>query len=90
MIGGLAENEAIHKALVAFAALVALIGVLQSPASFRAVFTAVAGVGVALLASGAFVEALEAYETPLTVAGALVLVTAHILRWRASGRAAAA
>lgn len=89
LIGALAENEALHKALVVFAALAAVIGVFQSAKSTRWLFAAAAGAGVLLLASGAFVESLEDLETPLTVLGALILAGAHIYRWRASGVSAA-
>ena len=38
-------------------------------------------VGFSLLVAGAFVEVLHDYETLLTVAGALVLATGHVVRW---------
>ncbi len=89
LLGSLAENEAVHKALVIFAALAAGIGIAQSRAALRWRFAAAAGAGVLLLGAGAFVEALEDLETPLTVLGALVLAGAHVYRWRATRLGAA-
>ena len=89
LAGALAENEAVHQALVVFAAFAAGIGVLQSAGRVRGVFAVTAGVGVLLLACGAFVEALHDLETPLTVLGAVVLAGGHVYRWRAAGLGAA-
>ena len=88
LAGALAENEAAHQALVLCAALAAAIGVIQSASQVRWPFAVAAVAGLALLASGAFVEALHDLETPLTILGALVLAGAHVYRWRASAGAA--
>jgi len=82
--GAVAEMEAVHKGLVIFAGLAAGIGVVQGPAAVRMRFAVVAGAGVAILTAGAFVEAFHDFETPLTVVGAGILASAHILRWRAT------
>lgn len=82
--GVIAEMEAVHQALVGFAALAAGVGLVQGPARVRALFAMTAGAGVALLTVGAFVEAFHDFETPLTLTGAAILAGAHILRWRAA------
>ena len=45
-------------------------------------FIGLAPLGLSLLIAGAFVETFHHIETPLSVAGAILLATAHICRWR--------
>ncbi|MEO1039447.1 MAG: MerC domain-containing protein [Pseudomonadota bacterium] len=83
LAGALAEAEWIHRLLVIMAALVAAFAFFTDrTGTGRAQFALLAGGGVALLVAGAFVEVLHDWETPLTVAGAVLLSIAHILRWR--------
>ena len=78
-LGVLAEAEWLHKAFVFAALPFSLIALASKQTS------AVAGglivVGFSLLVAGAFVEALHDYETLLTVTGAIVLASGHVVRW---------
>ena len=80
LAASIAEMETLHKAFVVFAALAAGVALAQGPMRLR--FGVIAGLGLALLIAGAFVEALHDHETSLTVVGAVILAGAHILRWR--------
>lgn len=78
-----ADAEWLHQVFVGLAVLAsggAMLAELQHRRG--AVFIAQAALGLALLALGAFVEALHDYETVLTVAGALILALAHVWRLR--------
>ncbi len=84
VLGLVAEAEWIHWALVSLAAPIALMAI--APA-FRARprpwgVLALALTGLALLVSSALGLFGEAVEVWFTTAGALTLVTAHILNWR--------
>ncbi|MEM1150399.1 MAG: MerC domain-containing protein [Pseudomonadota bacterium] len=82
VLAPVAESELVHKALVVLVIPVCVIAFLNSkPGRERIVFGLFAALGAALLVVGAFVEAFEDYETPLTVAGALLLVCGHAFRW---------
>ena len=85
ILGAIAEMEVIHRGFVVFAAFAAVVGLLQASSNLRVVFGAIAAIGLTLLIAGAFVEAFHDIEVPLTVAGALVLSAAHIIRWRYNG-----
>ncbi|MEM7329882.1 MAG: MerC domain-containing protein [Pseudomonadota bacterium] len=74
-----AEAEWLHKAFVIAALPFSLIGLQSKRVSWATSVLIVSG--LAMLLAGAFVEALHDYETLLTVAGALVLATGHIMRW---------
>ena len=77
-----AENEAVHRMLVLLAAPVSLWVVWKAwSTKGHGVFIAAALIGLGLLFLGAFVEATEAYEEPITVAGAALLGCAHLWRW---------
>lgn len=81
--GSLAENEWLHRGFVLLAVPLSFFAILRSDGlSNRALFTALAILGLALLVLGAFVEQLHDYEVHLTVAGAVLLSVAHLLRWR--------
>jgi len=77
-----AENEAIHKVLVLLAAP-ATIWVMRQSRSManQRAFRAVAGLALALLFASAFLEPLESVEEPVTIAGALLLGSAHLWHW---------
>lgn len=77
----LSENEIIHKALVFLAiipAAFAFSGRITSKFSFLIRIVGMAG--IALLFLGAFVERLHDFETLLTLTGATLLTSAHVLR----------
>ncbi len=78
-----AEAEWVHKVFVALAFPVSGFAIWQCLRSPRRhyVFIGLALIGLALLGAGAFIHDLEAYETPLTVLGGVVLGSAHIIHW---------
>ena len=85
MLGAFSEAEWVHWLFVALAAPIsayALSKRLREPVSF-ALFL-LAGVGIAALAAGAAGWPSERHETALTVAGGLVLASAHVWNWRRS------
>lgn len=82
-----AENEWAHKALVAVALPLSGFAIWRSLVARRdGTFVLLALAGLALLVAAAFFAFLSAFETPLTVAGALMLALAHVFRWRAHRR----
>ncbi|MEM8547455.1 MAG: MerC domain-containing protein [Pseudomonadota bacterium] len=81
LIAPFAENELVHKALVLVAVPVSgWVIYTDAGRAGRRPFVATAVAGLALLICGAFIEPLEDYETPLTVAGSLLVASAHL--WR--------
>ncbi len=77
-----AENELVHRILVLLAAPATLWVVRTSWGhNGSSLFIGAALTGLGLLVLGAFVEPLEAYEQPITVAGAVLLGSAHLARW---------
>jgi len=77
-----AENEWVHKLLVLMAAPVSLMVVrMARSTNGGSLFIAAALAGLALLFLGAFVSAVSAYEESITVAGAVLLASAHLWRW---------
>lgn len=79
----LSDAEWLHKAFV-LTALPLSGWVIFQESVFRRVtwFIPLALGGLALLLAAAFAEPLHDYETPLTIAGAVLLASAHGLRWR--------
>lgn len=77
-----AEQEWVHQ-IFALSALPVTAFAMTRPFQdcARNAFMLLAGTGLALLIGAAFLEPLHGVETPLTVAGALLLATAHIRRW---------
>lgn len=74
-----AENELAHKLIVLAAVPVSLRVIWKTlPLAENKLFIGVVSAGLALLLLAAFIEALSAYEQPITVAGALLLSTGHI------------
>ena len=78
-LGVLAEAEWLHKAFVIAALPFALIALSSKQTGIIASSMIVTGFG--LLVAGAFVEALHDYETLLTVIGAIILASGHLVRW---------
>lgn len=78
--GTWAEAEWLHKTFVVAAFPFSLIR-LTSPAANAAVAALIVS-GLWLLAGAAFVEQLHDLETPLTVLGAIMLSSGHLLGWR--------
>jgi hypothetical protein len=80
--GVLAEMEWIHKALVLTALPITALAIARHrTGKVRFSFVLPAVLGLALLLAAGFVEELHEFETPLTVAGAVLLASAHIWRW---------
>ena len=75
-----AESELVHQILVLLAAPVSL-WVVRKAGAGSGLFVAAALTGLGLLMLGAFVGAVAAYEEPITVAGAVLLGSAHLWRW---------
>ena len=83
MLGAVAEAEWLHRIFVIGAIVVGGYAfVTMKNTSTRLIFAATAVIGLALLVAGAFVEAFHDYEVLLTVIGAVVLIVAHMIRWR--------
>ena len=83
-LGAAADMEWLHKAFVlmaAFLVVFALATAQKHPS--RTPFLMLASTGLGLLFAGAFVEALHDHETLLTTIGAVLLASAHLIRWRA-------
>ncbi len=82
VLGVYAEMEWVHKGLVIAAAPISLFALTRTePGGGRIGFGVLMALGLGLLVTGAFVEALHDYEVQLTVAGALTLSIAHLFRW---------
>ncbi len=82
LAGQLSENELIHRVLALLAAPATLwIGWKSRLNRALRPFIVAALPGLGLLLAGAFVHALEAHEQAVTVAGAVLLATAHLWRW---------
>ena len=86
-----ADNELVHRLLVVAAVPVSLRVVWKTrPLSGNRLFVSAALVGLGLLLLAAFMEALAPYEEPTTVAGGVLLGSAHIWHWmRRCGRGGA-
>ena len=81
LAGLLAEAEWLHRLFVLLAIPLSLLAFsARVGSSSRALLRVCAVAGSVLLLLGAFVESLHDYETPLTVAGALLLGAAHLMR----------
>lgn len=79
----LSDAEWLHRAFVLAALPVSGWVIFRERAARRATwFTPLALGGLTLLLVAAFAQPLHDYETPLTVIGAVLLASAHILRWR--------
>ena len=79
VIAQAAENELAHKLIVLAAVPVSLRVVWKTlPLNGNKLFVGVVLAGLTLLILAAFIEALETYEQPFTIAGALLLSSAHI------------
>ncbi len=82
LAGALAEAEWVHRVLVLMALPITAFAIMRHrDAPMRLVFIAPACLGLSLLLAAAFAEPLHAFETQLTVAGALLLATTHMGRW---------
>ena len=82
------ESHLLHQVLVVLAVPVSLRVVWKAlPGGGNGPFICVASLGLALLLTAAFVEAASAYEQPITVAGGMLLGSAHLWHWvRQRGR----
>lgn len=83
LLGSYSENSAVHKLLVLVALPIGLWALIDKRLTDGAAFTRGAlSIGLLLLLTGAFAEALSAYEEPLTIGGALSLAFGHFWRWK--------
>ena len=77
-----AENELVHRILVIAAIPVSLRVVWKTlPVAGNRLFVGGALTGLGLLLLAAFAEAVESYEQPITVTGAVLLGLAHLLHY---------
>ena len=77
-----AESELLHRILAAAAVPVSLRVVWKSlSVPGNRPFVGAALIGLSLLLLAAFVEAVSAYEEPLTVTGGVLLCSAHLWHW---------
>ena len=82
LLASLADIEWVHRAFVLLAlpvSGVAIASALGTPGG--RLLATIAAFGLVLLLAAAFVHALHDIETPITVAGALLLTSAHGWRW---------
>ena len=88
VVGQAAENELVHRVLVVLAVPVSLRVIWKTrPVNDNRLFVCTALLGLALLLLAAFVEAVSRFEEPVTIAGAVLLGSAHIWHWmRRCGR----
>lgn len=82
LAGAWAQAEWVHWLFVAVAAPIsAWVLLVRTPRSWPLI--ALAGLGLALLVAGAAEFPSHDLETPVTVAGGVVLALTHVLNWRA-------
>ncbi len=88
VVGQAAENELVHRVLVLLAVPVSLRVIWKTrPVNDNRLFVGAALLGLALLLLAAFVEGVSRFEEPITIAGAVLLGSAHIWHWlRRCGR----
>ena len=78
-----AEWEWLHRVFVLAALPLTGFVILSKRARYcDLIFYGLSLLGLSLLFASAFAEPLREFEKPLTVAGALILASAHLRRWR--------
>jgi len=77
LLGALSEIEWVHKALVLLAVPIALSFILSTKAPTLRIL---AGLGIVLLCSAAFIPAFHDVEVVMTAIGGLLLGSAHLSR----------
>ncbi len=86
VFGALAENEMVHKVLVLTALPLSVYAIIRTVLHHGDwAFAALVTLGFALLLGGAFIEALEIYEQPITAIGASLVAGGHLWRLRRHG-----
>ena len=77
-----AESELVHRVMVIAAVPVSLPVIwMTRPVSSNRLFLSAAVLGLGLLLLAAFVEAVSRYEEPVTIAGGVLLGSAHLWHW---------
>ncbi len=79
-VSAMAEAEWVHLVFVGFAAPIAAFAFFRPGSQPPRHTKALAGIGIALLLSGALGP--TAWEPWITVTGSLALASAHVLNWR--------
>ncbi|MEL7296598.1 MAG: MerC domain-containing protein [Pseudomonadota bacterium] len=75
------ESELVHKLLVLLLAPATLYAIFADKNwAGRHFFVVAAVIGLSLLCAAAFIPPAEAFETPLTVVGSILLSGAHLMR----------
>lgn len=82
VLGQMSGSHLIHQVLILIAAPLSLWTLFRSQGWKKAHVLAMALIGLTLLGSAAFVEALIAYETPLSLVGAALVAGAHYMNTR--------
>lgn len=84
LLASWARAEWVHVVFVGLAAPIALLALIDwrtgRPTSWR--HFSLAGAGLALMLAGALELPQASWERPLTVAGGLLLASAHVANWR--------
>ena len=82
LVAQTAESELVHQLLVVATVPVSVRVICTTFAVHRnRLFIAVVSGGLGLLMLAAFVEAVSAYEEPITVVGGVLLCSAHLWHW---------
>ena len=77
-----AESELVHRVLVVAAVPMSLRVIWKTrPVHGNGLFVGAASVGLVVLLLAAFIEAVSPYEEPITVAGGVLLGSAHLWHW---------
>ena len=82
LVAQTAESELVHRLLVVATVPVSLRVIWKTSAVHRnRLFVAVVLGGLGLLLLAAFIEAVSAYEEPVTLVGGVLLCSAHLWHW---------
>ena len=81
-VGVISEDEMVHKVMVLISVVISGAAIVSSLGRRNGkLFAILATLGLLSMVAAAFAEPLHDYETPLTVIGALILASAHFMRW---------
>lgn len=80
-LGIFSQNDIVHKVLVLIAAPLSALALLRSKSWRKAEVIVPMVAGLLFLAAAAFVPALEAFEAALSVIGAVLVASAHVINY---------